>query len=796
MTRRVHIHIDGTVQGVGFRPFVYRVARDLSLGGWVCNSSRGVDVEFEGVDDAVQHGLERLQRDFPPHATITALTTDEKAPRGDREFRIVASDAGGGSTSVLPDLATCNDCRNEIFDAEDRRYRYPFTNCTNCGPRFSIIEAIPYDRAQTTMRGFKMCEACQAEYEDPLDRRFHAQPNACPDCGPRLALRDMSGAVVARRDDALTQAEQAIRDGAVVAIKGLGGFHLMVDATNERGVTRLRRRKGRGAKPFAVMFPSLAALETACRLDEPERAAVTGPRAPIVLLDRLAASSVVEAVAPGNPRLGAMLPYTPLHLLLLADLRGPVVATSANRSDEPICTDGDEAVERLAGIADWVLDHDRPIVRPVEDSVVQVVLGELQVLRYARGFAPRTVARVTTARRPSLQEGGQRIGATPSPASSAMVGAGRQPLGATPSLASSAAIVAAGGHLKSAVALLRDGDIILGPHIGDLDTAEAVDAYDRLFDDLPRLHATTPAAIVHDLHPDYHSTVVARGSGLDTRGVQHHHAHVAAVMAEHGLDGEVLGVSWDGTGYGTDGTVWGGEFLRASRAEFDRVGHLHPFRLPGGDVAAREPRRVALATLVEAFDEVPIGAVPALAEAFGEAEFDVLHAMLTRGVRSPVTTSAGRLFDAVASILGLCQTMSFEAEAAMALQFAAERAGRTVSLRANVDDGILDWRPMLRDLLDALEIGTSCEVLARSFHAALADAIVDIARWTGEMRVVLAGGCFQNRLLLEMTVTRLRHSGFAVYWPQTIPAGDGGLAVGQLAAAASLNPRTPEPPDP
>jgi hydrogenase maturation protein HypF len=753
--KRVHIHVDGAVQGVGFRPFVYRVAHDLGLGGWVCNNSTGVDVEFEGEEDAVELGLRRLKTEHPPHADISGVSVAFCDPLGDDGFAIRSSDDTGGTTSVLPDLATCEDCRREVFDSQDRRYRYPFTNCTNCGPRFSIIQEIPYDRATTTMRGFEMCAACQAEYDDPLDRRFHAQPNACPACGPKLHWRGARGKVLAERDDVLRAAEDAILEGDVVAVKGLGGFHLVVDATSETAVGNLRQRKQRGKRPFAVMFPSLYMVREVCEVSSVEADALLDAGSPIVLLDRRRDAPedlLARAVAPDNPRIGVMLPYTPLHHLLLADLGRPVVVTSANRASEPICTNSAEAVQRLHRIADWFLDHDRPIARPVEDSVVQVVLGAPQVLRYARGHAPQVVAKRAVA-----------------------------------NFDSSEVVLAAGGHLKSAVALARDGEVILGPHVGNLDTVEALEAFEALFDDLAELQGVAPSVVAHDVHPDYQSTRVAQESGAETYTVQHHHAHVAAVMAEHDIDGEVLGVSWDGTGYGGDGTVWGGEFLRASRSGFERVAHLYPFRLPGGEAAAREPRRSALGVLSEAFDELPLDRVSALRAAFDSIELDTLAAMLRRNLRCVETTSAGRLFDAVASLLGLCQHNDFEAEAAMMLQFKAESVAEEPVFDAPLEGESIDWRPTIRQMVDALDAGESPAALARGFHLTLARAIVAVARRHDLPRVVLSGGCFQNRLLLTETASRLQDAGFDVYWPQRIPAGDGGLAVGQAIVASSRN---------
>jgi hydrogenase maturation protein HypF len=748
--QRLRILVRGAVQGVGFRPFIYRQATALELAGWVGNSTEGVVIEAEGPRDRIDALAEVIRRAPPPNAAVVAVEAREIGLHGGEGFAIRRSDAAGMHTAqVLPDLATCNDCLRELFDPTDRRHRYPFINCTQCGPRYSIIEDMPYDRARTAMRRFTMCPACQAEYDDPADRRFHAQPNACPDCGPRLALWDAAGAVLAAEDDALLAAADALRQGRIVAVKGIGGFHLCVDARNEAAVRRLRDAKRREEKAFAVMFPSLAAIRTSCRLDPEEEALLTSPARPIMLV-RKGRGAIAPSVAPGNPRLGALLPYAPLHHLLLHELGFPVVATSGNLSDEPIATDEHEALERLAGIAEVFLVHDRPILRPIDDSVAQVVCGRPQLLRRARGYAPAPVV------------------------------TGDLPDG----------ILAFGSHLKATVAVTTGGNLMLSQHLGDLDKVAARDAYDHALDDIARLHHAQPRLAVCDAHPDYASRRAAESSGLPTLQVQHHLAHVAACMAEHGLEPPVLGVAWDGTGYGPDGTVWGGEFLLVTTKDWRRVAHLRPFRLPGGDAAAREPRRAALGLIYEAFgDDAFTMTDLAPVAAFAPAERTVLRSMLTRGVNAPVTTSAGRLFDAFAALCALHQRTSYEGQAASALEWAADgrSSGRAFELPLIESENarlVVDWEPALTAALAEVRNGAPAGGISEVLHNGLAKAIAAVATRIGEHRVVLTGGCFQNKRLTEATVAELRAAGCAPYWHQRVPPNDGGIAVGQAMWAA------------
>ena len=768
--KRLRLRVRGAVQGVGFRPFVYRLARELDLKGFVRNSPQGVTIEVEGPPSKLEEFRARLEAERPPRAVVQRVECEEREPRGEAAFVIETSDAAGAKTAlVLPDIATCPECLQEIFDPRDRRHRYPFTNCTNCGPRFTIIERLPYDRPNTTMRAFAMCPRCREEYENPLDRRFHAQPNACPECGPHLELWAPDGTLIATHDDALKRTAEAIRGGRIVALKGLGGFHLIVDARDGRAVTELRRRKRRGEKPFALMYPSLDLLRAHCRVAPEEERLLTSPEAPIVLLRRSPRGEheVAEAVAPENPYLGAMLPYTPLHHLLLKELGFPVVATSGNLSEEPICTDEREALTRLKGIADLFLVHNRPIARPCDDSVVRVIDGRAVVLRRARGYAPLPV---------SLPE------SWPVPA---------RPSSGSGSSSSSEARLAVGGHLKNAVALAIGREVFLSQHVGDLDAPETRRAFLRAIRDLAKLYERELAVVVCDAHPDYASTQHARTLGKPLVRVQHHVAHIWSGVAEHDVKLPALGVAWDGTGYGLDGTVWGGEFfILNEKGRAERVAHLRRFRLPGGERAVKEPRRAALGLLYELLGERAFEQeqnVPTL-RAFAPRELSALRRMLERGVNAPWTSSAGRLFDAVASLLGVRQRVSFEGQAAMALEFWAEGTADAAgaypfAIIESKGVSVVDWGPLVRAILNDQQQSVPVERIARGFHEALAAAIVEVARRVGLERVVLSGGCFQNKLLVELALQKLRAEGFVPFAHERVPPNDGGLALGQIAAA-------------
>lgn len=753
VAERLRAVVNGAVQGVGFRPYVYRLARELSLDGWVLNTAEGLIVEVEGSADRLEAFRRRFPLELPVNAAIRHLEWSLIPGLGKPGFEIRSSDQEGRRTVlVLPDLAVCPDCAAEILDARNRRHLYPFTNCTACGPRFSIIEGLPYDRSRTTMRRFTMCRACQAEYEDPSNRRFHAQPNACPACGPQLEWWDRAGHALERREGALFQAARALERGAIVAVKGLGGFHLMVDARNDAAVRELRHRKHRDEKPFAVMFPDLASVQAACEVSEAERRLLQSPASPIVLLRRRAAgggSRVAPAVAPKNPLLGALLPTTPLHALLLRELGFPAVATSGNLSEEPICIDEHDALDRLGGIADFFLVHDRPIARAMDDSVVRVVLDRPLVLRAGRGYAPIAV----------------------------------------PFDGPSVPVLAVGGHMKNTVAVTAGDSIFISQHVGDLDSLASSQAFVRAEESLRDLYAVTPSVVARDLHPDYRSTQWAEGLESPRLAVQHHHAHIVSCMADNGLAGPVLGAAWDGSGYGTDGTIWGGEFLRATRRSFDRLGFFRPFSLPGGDVAVREPRRSALGLLYEIFPErFPDGLVALVPSAFSKTELGLITSMLRLGVNAPVTTSVGRLFDAVASLAGVRQISSYEGQAAMALEFLVDpyrpAEAYPVVLRKRPDGFVIDWEPMIREIIADRHRGLPVSRIATRFHHGLVEALVAAAIAAGQPRVVLGGGCFQNAYLLDRAVRRLRAQGFEVFWPCHVPPNDGGLSLGQAVIAA------------
>lgn len=747
---RLRLTIRGAVQGVGFRPFVYRLATEMNLAGWVNNNSSGVTIEVEGPAHLLEQFRHRVEEERPSISVIDSLEMTILDPAGYSAFEIQSSESGAKSVTVLPDLATCPECRAEIFDAENRRFQYPFTNCTNCGPRFSIIEAIPYDRPNTSMKQFVMCEACLAEYRDPTNRRFHAQPNACPECGPHLELWSTEGEVLSTDEEALDVAVAALRVGLIVAMKGLGGFHLLVNASNEKAVQKLRERKGREEKPLAIMAPDIEFIRSMCEVSSAEEQLLLSPQSPIVLLRRLRQPehTVAPSVAPNNPYLGVMLPYTPLHHLVLADFRQPLVATSGNRSDEPICTDSNEALERLRDIADVFLVHDRPIVRHVDDSVARVVLGEPVLVRRARGYAPLPV---TLAEAPG-------------------------------------SLLAVGAHQKNTIATAVDRQVFISQHIGDLDTVQSSAAFTAVIDSFEKLYEQSPAMTACDMHPDYASTQWAQGAGKPTVEVQHHHAHILSCMAEHHLQGPVLGVAWDGSGYGPDGTVWGGEFLRIDeRGAYQRFAHFRQFRLAGGERAVREPRRVALALLLDSYgaDLIHHPDLAPLA-AFTPGELEVLTAMLSGGTNSPLTSSAGRLFDGISSLAGIRQRTSFEGQAAMELEFSIDQGGNespypfAIDRKAAVE---IDWRMIVRAVVGDLRREVPPGRIARRFHETLVETILGVCQLTEEKTVVLSGGCFQNHFLLERTIDRLRSAGFTPYWHRRVPTNDGGIALGQIVAA-------------
>jgi hydrogenase maturation protein HypF len=731
--QRVRVRIEGVVQGVGFRPYVHRLATELGLAGFVRNDARGVVVEAEGDAGAVAALLARLPAEAPPMAVVDAITPEAVPVRADAGFVIASSARDSTADALVPgDAATCEACLRELRTPGDRRYRYPFINCTDCGPRFTIVRGVPYDRPLTTMAGFAMCDRCAAEYHDPADRRFHAQPNACPDCGPRL-------------DHPLDDVIDALVGGAVVAVKGIGGFHLACVASDERAVATLRSRKHREEKPFALMAPDLEAARRLVALGPVETALLRGRDRPIVLAPRRRDARLAAAVAPHSAELGVMLPYSPLHHLLLADVGEPLVMTSGNVSDEPIVYRDDDARERLAGIADLVLGHDRPIETRTDDSVLRVARGRPLPLRRSRGAVPSALALPVPAARH---------------------------------------VLACGAELKSTFCVARGRRAWVSHHIGDLKNVETLGSFAEGVVHFQTLFAVTPEVVVHDLHPDYLSTTYALSrDGVEHVAVQHHHAHLAACLAEHGETGPAVGAIFDGTGLGTDGTVWGGEILVGGLSGFQRAGHLWPVPLPGGDRAAHEPWRMACAwRMVAGGDARPLPGVD-------PDRWRTVARMAETGTASPVTTSVGRLFDAVAALCGLRLEVSYEGQAAMELEAACDGAERGAYPLESVA-GVLDPREAILAVDRDVARGLPAGVVATRFHHGLADATAracaDLAADRGLDAVVLSGGSFQNRRLLERTSERLAAAGLRVLVPERLPPNDGGIAFGQAAVAAAL----------
>jgi hydrogenase maturation protein HypF len=748
------IEIRGTVQGVGFRPWVYRLARQLGVNGRVLNHTAGVTIEAFGTGEALDGLVRELRETPPPAAFIASLDCREIPGETLGAFSIVASEPGPERHVSIPaDLATCAECAREVRDPADRRYRYPFTNCTNCGPRFTIALDVPYDRSRTSMSGFRMCPDCQREYDDPSDRRFHAQPNACPVCGPRLIALDVQGQPL-HDEDPLDLAVRLLTAGLIVAVKGIGGFHLACDATSEMAVLRLRRRKQRDEKPFAVMVADLDAAERIAILGSAERSLLLSSERPIVLAPRREPSGLARAVAPENPLVGVLLPYTPLHHLLLRDVNVPLVMTSGNLSDEPLAYRNDEARARLSGIADLLLVHDRPIVTRCDDSVTRLVGGHPVVLRRSRGYVPRPLAM----RRPFDKP-----------------------------------VLACGALLKNTFCFGIGQSAWLGPHIGDLENVETSEAYEEALDRMQRFLGVTPEVVAHDLHPDYFSTTFAARRPEPIKiGVQHHHAHVASAIAEHGLDGPVLGVAYDGTGYGTDGTSWGGEVLLADLEGFQRLGTFRPIRLPGGDAAIREPWRLALTLLDDAFDgDAPLDELP-LFRGMDRTQVEVVRRMLASGLNVPSAHGIGRYFDAFGAI-GLALPRSrFEGQVALAWNLVAAPGERgRYPFEIGGDEGlrIVDLRPMVRDAVYELIGSEAPAIVSARFHNTLVAATAQLVRQAASLRgnlpIVLTGGCFQNARLAESVQAELTPA-FSVYLHRQVPPGDGGIALGQAVIADAL----------
>ncbi len=762
---RRRIQVRGLVQGIGYRPYVHAMARRFGLSGRVWNDSTGVFIEIQGRAGSILDFQGALLTEPPPLAVIQVVSYQELAICEESEFTIVEShDRRGGSTPVSPDLATCVDCLRELFDPSDRRFRYPFLNCTQCGPRYTILRELPYDRPNTTMAGFAMCADCLVEYDDPLNRRFHAQPNACPACGPKvwlvpseraseaLDLPDSAAGWV-QGEDGIRAAKEALSAGKIVAVKGLGGFHLACDASSDAAVTRLRERKGRAGKPFAVMFADMLSLRCHADVSGEEERILSGKERPIVLLSKVPRSKLPESVAPANAYVGVMLPYTPLHHLLLED--GPLVMTSGNRSEEPIARDNSEAFSRLSFIADYFLVHDRPIHVVCDDSVVRVFENQEAPIRRSRGYAPFPVVWPIPGDGPT--------------------------------------VLAVGGELKATFCLVKPPYAYVGPHIGDMGNLETLQAFERAADHFEGLFRAKSDVLVHDMHPGYASTAWAEArsaaTGAPTLAVQHHHAHAASIMAENGLDGSspVIAVIFDGTGYGTDGAIWGGEFLIADYRDFKRVAHLSYISLPGGDAAVKRPYRVALAHLWAAgiaWDED----LPCVAACPFE-ERKILLRQFETGLNCVPTSSMGRLFDAVASLIGVRHEVSYEAQAAIEMESICSPSHEFVTGDFQIDiagDTItIDPVPVLRRLIEGLRRGESRQVLAMRFHRFVSTLIVRVCNIVRSRTsldvVVLSGGVFQNLRLLDLSVEHLREQGFRVLTHRIVPPNDGGLALGQAA---------------
>ncbi len=738
---RRKVKITGAVQGVGFRPFVYRLALELNLKGTVANTAAGVFIDVEGSSSDIVSFTRRVQEEAPSVSMIEKVeSVDISDPAGFTEFTIIRSEHSGDRTvTILPDLATCPKCLEDIRDPQNRRYRYSFTNCTYCGPRFSIIRDLPYDRPFTEMHEFQMCPECRKEYESPLDRRFHAQPNACPKCGPHLS--DETGTELS--DNAILRAtRRKLADGAIIALKSIGGFQLLCNAASHEAVLELRRRKQREEKPFAVMVSDLETCRRICHVSREEADLLTSSAAPITLLKTRTDPEIIisDLVNPDNPNLGVMLPYTPLHSILFDDPEEicpkVLVCTSGNMHDEPIAIDNQEAKARLRHIADGFVFHNRGITRQVDDSVVRHTLCGTQYLRRSRGYAPFPILH------------------------------GKM----------SPPILSVGAHLKNTIALTADGRTIISQHIGDLSNTEAFSAFERAAADLPRLYQLAPEATACDVHPEYTSSGFAHKLGLPVIEVQHHHAHIAAVMAEHRISEPVFGISWDGTGLGDDQTIWGGEFLICENDTYQRVGYLKPFPLPGGDKAVKEPRRSALGLLHILEKDFKFS------HGYNSDELKVVRQMLDRCINTPVTSSIGRLFDGVSALLNIRQVTRFEGQSAMMLEFQSADTRDRYSIDS--DGPVWDWRPMLECILSDIRNQLPVSVISGKFHNSLIHLMTAAAQSSGLKKVVLGGGVFQNRILLEQGTVALEKAGFKVYHPIAVPVNDGGIALGQAWIAA------------
>ncbi|MBN1540659.1 carbamoyltransferase HypF [candidate division KSB1 bacterium] len=753
--KAVRITVNGAVQGVGFRPFLYRLATRWNLGGWVRNTPHGVEVHLEGPETNLLLFLHALQHEKPAQAVIYTLETAWMNPVGSLSFDILSSSGDDTATAwVLPDLAVCSDCLQELLDPENRRYLYPFINCTHCGPRFSILKRLPYDRPNTSMDEFQLCPDCAQEYADPTNRRFHAQPNACPVCGPQLAYCNSRGNVESCGQAALEQTVRALQSGEIVAVKGLSGFHLMTDARNQESVLRLRNRKQRESKPLAIMLADLDSVHQYCSLDSLESEWLDSPQSPLLILRKKrtapGVATLAQAVAPNNPFLGVLLPYTPLHHLLMRFCKFPLIATSGNLAEETVCIGNQEAIDRLGNIADAFVLHNRRIVRHADDSIGRIVGGRRLVLRRARGYAPLPI----TIR-------------TPLPSA-----------------------FAAGGQQKNTLAYSKSDRIFISQHIGDLDSVPAYRTFLQTANDLGELLQITPQKVVCDAHPTYRASIYARRLTPSPIAIQHHVAHIFSCMAENDIEPPVLGVAWDGSGYGSDKTIWGGEFFTIRKDGWKRFAHFRRFPLLGGERAIREPRRCALAIDLSICGKEALQRQKWLQTGWTPTEINNLYRLYSDTQNSILTSSVGRLFDAVASTLDLCHFNEYEAQAAQAVEFAAlECPDRTAHLPYRLSDSDpieIDWTPLFKALLEKNGINDVVSSLCRKFHNTLAQIVVSVALRAGINRIVLSGGCFQNALLQESVSSDLSRCGFEPIVHQRVPPNDGGISLGQLAALAYL----------
>jgi len=753
VTRRVRIRFSGTVQGVGFRPFIYTSAQRYALAGYVQNRSSGVVAEVEGEPESVDGFIDHIRGNLPVLAELTDIDIQQIRPVGHKAFQILPSISDSlAAVHISPDMATCDACLEEMFNPLDRRYRYPFINCTNCGPRLTITKSIPYDRCNTSMAGFDLCADCRKEYEDPENRRFHAQPNACRACGPRLVLCDGHGNEI-KTDDILLKAAGHIREGDILAVKGLGGFHLCVDATNNNAVKRLREKKKRQSRPLAVMVSCMDRAREIARINYEEEELLLSPERPIVLLESLDEQILSPFIAPGMRHLGVMLPYTPLHHLIFASGFKALVMTSANRSDEPICIGNEEAFSRLGDIADYYLVHNRDIVMRCDDSIAFVEQDCPRITRRSRGFSPRPV---------SLNR--------PYPD-----------------------VLSLGAHMKSSVCIIKGSDAFLSPHIGDMESPLARDFLHETISVMEHITQCSPSVVACDLHPAYYSSKVAASmSGRTVIPVQHHHAHIISAMAENMLSGDVIGLALDGTGYGDDGHAWGGEFLCCSATGYIRLGHVSYFQLPGGEKAVHEPWRTGAGLLRKAYGQLWRQYADSLDILPDNISCDLMDSIMDSGINTPLTSSMGRIFDGVASILGMRQYADFEGQSAMEIEAMADAGDQALfEYEIHDDEGIiLDFSPMIRSLVGCRLQGRPAAWLSSVFHSTMIRALIDVASLMREKtalsRIVLSGGCFQNRLLLKGCIQALVRDGFEVFTNKTVPSNDGGIALGQAVCAAEM----------